>query len=270
MQKPQAFYACLLSVFLSLPLYATKNGPDSDDIVPGPSAQTSYTRVSAKDEGIKSLRKKQKRAPYQREDDEGTGCNFLCCPPFYSLIKSFFIADHLNQDNLMRHDNLISRLPNELILYVCDFLDSPSLLRLSGTDAQFRQLFDGGFWLRYLSKLPKAASCLTLTRPLSPTLQRPAFFSHLWYTQGNFSLAAQLSHPEAKALVLYASYGFRLRKDQYIVASEIRDTDGKINIKATKALGDAVKKKGASIQIDYVSCTFPELHSLPARSFHMF
>lgn len=134
-------------------------------------------------------------------------------------------------------DDLLSELPKDLLLYISNFLDSISILRLSGTNQTLRQIFDENFWQKYSNKLPPASSYLTLKGPLSPSSQREEFFSHVWYGEGLIARAAKLNHPEAEILYEYADCGISIEKNQYICPfGVIRNSNGKIDAVKTKKL----------------------------------
>lgn len=186
------------------------------------------------------------------EEEKSNSSNYNCSP------FSFLHIIGLCWDNIRGWQELclvnsakskneqinLQMLPNEILLTVASFLSSVDILRLSGTCRKFRQLFDGRYWVTYLSQKPQAYSCLLLDKTLSPSLQRKEFFSHLWYAENRISLAARLNHPEAIALRKYGSYGVYIDKDQYLCPSgAIRYVSGKIDEEKTKCLRDAQRKK---------------------------
>ena len=136
-------------------------------------------------------------------------------------------------------------LPNELLLHIAKFLASTDILRLSGTHKEFRQVFNEDYWSIYLSKVSISHSYLILNS--SASLERRAFFSHLWYSEGLINLAAKLNHPEALIIRVYGSYGAYIGKDQYVCPlGFIRHISGKIDYERTDILGEAKRKKVAA------------------------
>jgi len=149
-----------------------------------------------------------------------------------------------SQSNAKAQGTNIYLLPSEILWHIADFLDSVDVLKLSSTCKKFRQIFNDDYWNTYLSRAPKAHSYLTLKGPLSPSLNRKAFFSHLWYSEGRISLAARLYHPEALMLRDYGIHGAYIGKDQYLCPSGfIRHVSGRIDNEKTDKLKDAERKK---------------------------
>lgn len=138
----------------------------------------------------------------------------------------------------------IHSLPKGIICHIADFLDSPDILRLSGTCTRFRQVFNETYWNMFLSKTRKSYSFLTLNTSLSPSSNRKAFFSHLWYTEERIYLAAKLNHPEALMLEQYSVYGAYIGKDQYLLPSGvIKHISGESDKERTEKLREALSKK---------------------------
>lgn len=149
-----------------------------------------------------------------------------------------------NQNSAQSQGTNVYVFPSEMLWHIADFLGSIDILRLSGTCKKFRQVFNGDYWNTYLSRVPKAHSHLILDNPLSPSLDRKAFFSYLWYSEGLINLAAKLNHPEALILRDYGSYGAYIGKDQYLCPSGfIRHKSGKIDNERTDKLKEAERKK---------------------------
>ena len=150
-----------------------------------------------------------------------------------------------NQNSIQVQRTNIYSLPNEVFWHIADFLGSIDILKLSSTCQELRQVFNGDYWITYLSKRPKVHSYLILKGSLSPSLHRKAFFSHLWYSEGRINLAAKLNHPEALVLQSYGTYGAYIGKDQYLCPSGfIRYISGKVDNERTDRLKEAERKKG--------------------------
>lgn len=137
-------------------------------------------------------------------------------------------------------ENSFTNIPNELILHIISgFLDSRSILILSGVNKNLRSIFSDNFWATYVSKLPTALSQLIINGSLAPSSQRKAFFSQLWYREGKINLAARLDHPEAKSICHYEVY---ISKEQYICHNgKIKYISGKIDTVQTEKLENAKK-----------------------------
>lgn len=167
---------------------------------------------------------------------EACGCyvpNFLSCLPN--------IWRYWKREKSRNNINLLS---NEVIWKIADLLDSPDILRLSGTCKTFRTLFNEKYWVKYMSKKTKSYSFLMLNIPLSPISNRKAFFAHLWYSEERIDLAARLDHPEALMLKHYAIYGAWIGKDQYLCPSgDIKYISGHVDHDRTNKLKNAIKKK---------------------------
>lgn len=154
-----------------------------------------------------------------------------------------------NKSNIEVRGRNICSLPSEMLWYISNFLTSVDILKLSGTCKELRQVFNGNYWITYLSKIPKAHSYLMLNSPLSPILHRKAFFSHLWYSEGQINLAAKLNHPEALLMRDYSPYGAYIGTDQYICPSGvIRYASRKIDNERTDNLKKAERKK---VKVDH-------------------
>lgn len=135
-------------------------------------------------------------------------------------------------------------LPGEMIMAVTEFLSSMDILRLSGVCRKFQQMFDVDFWTKYISKKPQAFSRLVLNGPISPSLHRKAFFSHLWYRENRTSLAARLNHPEAIMIQKYGVYGAYIGSNQYLCPlGIIKYISGEIDHEGTEFFKDAQRKK---------------------------
>lgn len=131
--------------------------------------------------------------------------------------------------------------PDEMIMAVTEFLSSVDILRLSGVCIKFRQFFNEDFWTKYISQKPHAFSRLILNGPISPSLHREAFFSHLWYSENRTSLAARLNHPEA---IVIQKYGVYIGSNQYFCPSGvIKHMSGEIDHERTEFFKNAQSKK---------------------------
>ncbi|MBS0271687.1 MAG: F-box protein [Proteobacteria bacterium] len=190
------------------------------------------------------------------EESRSSGCThngLFCCYNLFSCWKDIvYMGKELlkwNKSNAKVRERLICSLPSEMLWYISNFLTSVDILKLSGTCKELRQVFNGDYWIAYLSRTPKAYSYLMLNSSLSPILHRKAFFSHLWYSEGRISLAAKLNHPEALMLREYSTYGAYVGKDQYLCPSGfIRHVSGKIDNERTDNLKEAERKK---VKVDY-------------------
>ncbi len=176
-----------------------------------------------------------------------------CAPKFSSYLKKSFLwlkgiscklKDFLkNNISLVDNINLYS-FPDEIILHIAYFLDSPDILRFSGSCRRFHTIFDEKYWLKHLSKIAPSYSCLMLNGLLSPSIHRKAFFSHLWYSERRLRLAVRLNHPEALMLQKYSKYGAYIEKDQYLCSSEvIKYMSGESDKYATEKLKEAKSRK---------------------------
>jgi hypothetical protein len=191
-----------------------------------------------------------------QEDNKGASkrnkknpLNYLCC--YGNMFSWLNVVDFIEKNLLKRGQNGIKTqltniysLPKGVILYTAEFLESPDILRLSGSCKKFREFFNENYWIIYLSKKPMAHSYLTLNNPLSSSLSRKAFFSNLWYREDRLSLAARLNHPESIILKKFSTYGVYINKDQYLCSSgAIRYISGQIDYERTEKLKEAEKKK---------------------------
>lgn len=196
----------------------------------------------------KPLLQLNQSADMEEEEEQEDKNNYSCSP--------FFFLDALNScwraiyrggktsTNIKNETVNILMLPPELIRIVADFLNSVDIVRLSSVCKKFHQIFDESYWVSYLSKKPQAHSGLMLKGTLSPSLQRKAFFSHLYYTENRISLAAGLGHPEALVLKKYGLYGAYIGKDQYLCPSGvIKYASGRIDNERTKYFRDAQRRK---------------------------
>lgn len=160
---------------------------------------------------------------------------------FYTIKEYLYILFFTCYQRSVRTECGFTDLPDEIFIHIAGFLDSINILKLSMVDKGRQNIFTNIFWIDYISKLPKAHSCLELNGPLLPFSQRKVFFSHLLFLEGKTSLAARLDHPEAKIL---AQYNIDLGKDQYIChRGYIRSISGKIDAVKTDRLEKAKKLK---------------------------
>lgn len=175
------------------------------------------------------------------EIKENKSYNFFCsipvCNPNMSYIIEMF-SSAFKRSNL--RENNITNIAPDIILYISKFLNSIDILRFSGVNIYIRSIFDDNFWQHYEKNLPITCSYLTLNTSLSPFYNRKTFFSHLWYREERFNLAAKLGHPEA--IIIY-KYNIYIAKDQYKCPSGvIRHLDGEPDHIKTEKLEAIVNK----------------------------
>jgi hypothetical protein len=163
--------------------------------------------------------------------------------PCWSGIKYTWYRILKRGRNAMQGKNICS-LSNDDLWYLCRFLNSVDILRLSGACRRLSQAFNEEYWLTYLAKIPKTYSYLVLRAPPSPVWNRKAFFSHLWYSEGRITLAVKLGHPEALMLKEYSAYGAYIDQNHYLCPSGvIKHISGQTDNEKTEKLKEAERKK---------------------------
>lgn len=240
----------IFSVLLLISTHLCAMMESSDYIVDA--REDNHSKKSAsqlkKTHDISSHKQKLGNREQESSGNEYTSKSLSCWGNAWSCWKNI---GHIWKELLGRHQNnsqsqepYIYLLPDEIIWHIAKFLGSIDILRLSNTCKKFRQVFNGDYWNIYLSRVPKVYSYLVLNGSFSPSLDRKAFFSHLWYSEGLIHLAAKLNHPEALVLQEYGSYGAYISRDQYLCPSGfIRHASGMIDNERTDKLKEAEKKK---------------------------